>query len=547
MRGLALVVGLALAVAAWAQAPLLSAARSAPTLSNQEPLKIYQDGVRIGRASRFNFTGGQVVLDGGTLSLSGSSAASSVARQIYVDKTGTDSVSCGSNWATSACASVDYVIQKLPKSIKDPIDIYVGDGGYGAFSINGFSFDPRSVDAGAYIAIHGNLGTFTPTTGTGTGTATSGAVQGSNSTHGTLPDTGQSWTTDELTGLLLTLTGGTGAGQTRVIASNTATVITIVGAWVTTPVNASTTYAIQDWGTKLTSTRNQPNFPNAGPANATAVQIYGNSGIRMPGSTTYSAPIYLEGLKVAPASGRAITIFGGTQRVGLRNVRAESGTQALEVFHGASVDMEQSIIIGTATTAAAFGSTNSFNNVAGGNKVQRTLFSSSSSSSVGTQISGSGAFSSNVFRTTNSGAVATVSLSAGGAFSINATGNRFECTTGGSTRGLYYAESFTAAAPVQFGGSGNGFFNCPTGVYFEGGRLVIGGGGGGPSAWVFDTCTNGLVFYRGGQAKLGSTAETFTTVTNEITVDGTVYTGTAFRALSPIIISTSFGTAVMGP
>jgi hypothetical protein len=71
---------------------------------------------------------------------------------------------------------------------------------------------------------------------TNTGTATAGAAT-------TLTDTSKVWTTNRWAGGTLTLTGGTGSGQTRTISSNTATAITVSPAWTTNPA-AGTTYTV---------------------------------------------------------------------------------------------------------------------------------------------------------------------------------------------------------------------------------------------------------------------------------------------------------------
>jgi hypothetical protein len=71
------------------------------------------------------------------------------------------------------------------------------------------------------------------------GTATSGADT-------TLTDTGKAWSTNAYKNMYLHITGGTGAGQTRSIVSNTATVITVSLDWDTNPDNTST-YEILDY------------------------------------------------------------------------------------------------------------------------------------------------------------------------------------------------------------------------------------------------------------------------------------------------------------
>lgn len=69
------------------------------------------------------------------------------------------------------------------------------------------------------------------------GTATSGGAS-------TITDSGQSWTTNEFAGLSIIITSGTGAGQTRVISSNTSTAITVSVAWTTNP-DSTSVYSIE--------------------------------------------------------------------------------------------------------------------------------------------------------------------------------------------------------------------------------------------------------------------------------------------------------------
>jgi hypothetical protein len=62
-------------------------------------------------------------------------------------------------------------------------------------------------------------------------------------TSTTIGDSGESWTPNELVGQTVTLTGGTGLGQTRKIIQNTATVITVSPAFSTTP-DTTTDFAV---------------------------------------------------------------------------------------------------------------------------------------------------------------------------------------------------------------------------------------------------------------------------------------------------------------
>jgi len=70
-----------------------------------------------------------------------------------------------------------------------------------------------------------------------TGTATSGGAN-------TISNSAKAWTTNQWTNYQIRITGGTGAGQIRTIASNTGTQITVSTNWTTNPDNTST-YSIE--------------------------------------------------------------------------------------------------------------------------------------------------------------------------------------------------------------------------------------------------------------------------------------------------------------
>ena len=70
-----------------------------------------------------------------------------------------------------------------------------------------------------------------------TGTATAGGAS-------TLTNSAKSWTTNQWTNSQVRIVSGTGAGQIRTIASNTATVLTTSAAWTTNP-DATSVYSIE--------------------------------------------------------------------------------------------------------------------------------------------------------------------------------------------------------------------------------------------------------------------------------------------------------------
>ena len=79
-------------------------------------------------------------------------------------------------------------------------------------------------------------------------TASSTQYDGGAATSGspsTLADTTKAWTVNAFANRSVVITSGAGAGQTRTVASNTATVITTSAPWATNP-DATSTYAIRD-------------------------------------------------------------------------------------------------------------------------------------------------------------------------------------------------------------------------------------------------------------------------------------------------------------
>src|SRR2546427_5749724 len=102
----------------------------------------------------------------------------------------------------------------------------------------------------------GDAGTATAEAGSAAeaGTANSSAA-GPGQTSTTLQDTTKlgtkAWTTDQWAGRFVTITAGTGAGQTRTVASNDPNTLTVSPAWTTTPKNASSQYAITQTSTTL--------------------------------------------------------------------------------------------------------------------------------------------------------------------------------------------------------------------------------------------------------------------------------------------------------
>ncbi len=213
---------------------------------------------------------------------------------LYVSTTGNDSNACTASGA-SACLTIDGAIRKIPRPLQHRVRVFVGAGSFGAFSISGFTTNIGTQRTTAGILIDGALATSTTlATGTTSGTATSGTA-GADDTFGTLVDSGQSWTTDDLRGRFVEVTGGLGAGQLSVICANTATTITVCGGlllWAA-PNNTST-YAIRDSATDINTCAATP--PNA----SGAVGSSFNSAIRIQ-SNSAGSTITLRGLSISAA------------------------------------------------------------------------------------------------------------------------------------------------------------------------------------------------------------------------------------------------------
>jgi len=148
---------------------------------------------------------------------------------LYVDATnGTDAVGKGYSSGAGATKTVQYAIDLIPPTNGGNVVIYITAGTYNEnLVIRGKVF------SGDYsITLQGTDGTSV-TNGTATGA-------GSDTDTYYLDDSGKAWTTDAYASYLIAITGGTGAGQKRLIESNTATRLRIIGKWDTVPDGTST-------------------------------------------------------------------------------------------------------------------------------------------------------------------------------------------------------------------------------------------------------------------------------------------------------------------
>ncbi len=161
---------------------------------------------------------------------------------LYMDPAGNDAWGCTD---AGPCVNAPVAIDQIPKYLRHGATIHLAAGIYDSgFPLFGFVCE-RTTDGGSGILIDGPpLSTFTPATGASGGLVTD-AGQGSGATFGTLVDSTQTWTLNDLAGHFINIYDGGGAGQIAMIVSNDAGVLSVGGNWTTVP-SGGAAYVIQD-------------------------------------------------------------------------------------------------------------------------------------------------------------------------------------------------------------------------------------------------------------------------------------------------------------
>lgn len=150
--------------------------------------------------------------------------ATSAAMTLYVDPTsGSDSSACVSTGA-AACKTVNGALTKVPGRVSHNVTINLASGTYtdSTIKVEGFN-----IDNGVTLSIAGAQIAFTPATGTSTGTLTGVTAGSLSTTRATVVDSGQTWTVNDLRGRFFRTTSGSGTANYYPIISNTATDIVL--------------------------------------------------------------------------------------------------------------------------------------------------------------------------------------------------------------------------------------------------------------------------------------------------------------------------------
>jgi len=132
--------------------------------------------------------------------------------------------------------------------LKTPVFYVLGAGTLAAGSFRKYDFATNTWTTLAITGLAATIGTDGRMISTpawidngfksfATGTATAGGAS-------TLTNSAKAWATNQWTNYQIRISGGTGAGQIRTVASNTGTVITVSAAWTTQP-DATSTYSIE--------------------------------------------------------------------------------------------------------------------------------------------------------------------------------------------------------------------------------------------------------------------------------------------------------------
>ncbi len=451
------------------------------------------------------------------------------ATALYVDSTGNDANACTSS-GTGACLTLQAAVNKIPSRVAHPVTVTVGAGNFTGAILPCLTFDTSANTSGASLVVQGTLAAATLTsadggTGVATGTATSGTAGSltSATTFGTITDTGQSWATNNLRGKLIVTTGGTGSGQTKAIASNTATAITIAGTW-TAPANG-TTYIIEDPSSVINATKATP------ATGVTASNTFAASGLTMACNTgSWNAGIVgVQWLKFAIASGNAISMRGpgATYVIRQNEFVPPSGTTAQITIQNADAQilnngavLNVNTFISSGATGVTAGPANAV--TIDGNVIYNASFG----------VTGTGGFA---FQNNYGLTVSTAFFNSSGGGLSSFAGNLLDCSSGGSSKGISVTGTGTTLAANTVidaaGGNWSSISNCAKAVDLAGPSFVnivkMEGTGN----------TVGLSAYRG--AAIQVDAASTITGSNEVDIDGTTSTLATMRGNTPKVSKSS--------
>ena len=372
----------------------------------------------------------------------------------------------------------------------------------------GFSIGrPSESASAASLTFTGTLAAPALSTGTTSGALTSASTP-SGTTLGTVTDSGQSWTVNQLRGQLLLMTSGTNSGTYFVIESNTATTLTLAAATGTFAVGA--TYSL-----------------------LTPASIFTGGALNVQGN--HNGTITFQNFKWAPTSGSA---FSGAQNSSaLTFTRNQFVTVSTGTAFSATSPTSNTMTLSTCyITHAVTGG------LCGASFYGPGVFSLSSSFVYATGASntialclyrpGAGTlFSSSHLQSspTTEGVIEAFH----GALSGVQMSVTLRCNSAGNGNGLLFPHpgETSQGASGTWAAASLGVEGCAAGLSIAAPVYVSTG------TLSFTNVTTGVSVSYGGVQNFRVNTPTFSTVTNELQVDGVNYTWAAFNALSPKLIT----------
>lgn len=447
----------------------------------------------------------QNVVAGGSISKTSVQTATTAALTFYVDPAGNNSNTCTASGAAGACATLAGAWSRLPKILRHNVTINVAAGAYAT----NWALDDVQINNGITLTIAGTMSSVVPATGTASGTTTASAA-GSNAGPATITDSGQSWTTNNLVGKFINFTSGALSGQAFPITANTATTISL--PTTITPGTGVTYTLIEPGSTFISSTA------------STIATLTGQ------GTLAFSN-LYLE-----RTGGSTLTVTNNGVSTTFTNVNIKSAGTGLSLLSG-RVQLNRST---TETTGTAFnavsmsiGTTQPYDGVLA---VQNSYVKATTGAGVNFQ-GWRGSVSSSVIDVTTGTGV--INLGVAG---MQAAGLWVTCSSTGT--GITIGQApLPSSSPRYASMSSNGsqrITGCATGVLVYGFSSYI------VASPAFDTVTTALSAVRGGAIDLNSTTLTFTSVTNETSLDGVAYSIAALDALAaPKGVTNIYGSRII--
>lgn len=420
---------------------------------------------------------------------------------LWLAADGTDGNTC--LFPYQPCKTLTRALSKLPTLINHDTVVNVAAGTL----LTTFDMQtPLIIARGVTLSIVGRTSAFSPTTGAASGTTTASAA-GGNAGPGTFTDSGQSWTTDNLRGAFVLFTSGTLSGTAYPIYKNTATVVTIPSV---TAAGTGATYSIIQPASIFSTTGTTPgriaNILGAGALSISNIAITRSAGTGVVLSTV--GPSVAITLTNVSLTGSATNSFsyssgGGTITFNRSFIQA-TGSSAAFSCQGSTITGPIACSVGSSVVRAT------------GNSA--TVFAQS----------GTGAISASVAEGANSAGGQV--LYGGASAPASASSLWIFCTTGTST-GLVVGSAATGAisqSSVFLPSNGAlRITGCTNGLVVNGGSKFAG------LQLNFDTVTTAIAVNKGGEVDLLASAPSFTTVTNELSLDSVNTTYAALSAAGP--------------